>query len=73
MATSFTDCCIRYGQEFVYRRFSEGNMMLGEIYMALAYGLIDLACLPAMAIIHHDNQIWCTDTRRLTIAKELES
>lgn len=72
MTTSFTDCCIRYGQEFVYTRFSEGNMMLGEIYMALAYGLIDPTCLPAMSIIHHDNKIWCTDTRRLTIAKELE-
>lgn len=40
MATSFTDCCIRYGQEFLYTKFSKGNMILGEIYMALVYGLI---------------------------------
>lgn len=69
MATSFTDCCIRYGQEFVYTKFSDGNMTLGEVYMSLAYGLIDSACLPAMTIIHYDNKIWCTDTRRLTLAK----
>ena len=53
--------------------FSEGNMLLGEIYMSLAYGLIDPTCLPATTIVHHDNKIWCTDTRRLTIAKELLS
>ncbi|CAF3318841.1 unnamed protein product [Rotaria sp. Silwood2] len=72
MNSSFTDCCVRYGQECVYTKFSQGNMTLGEIYMTLIYGLIDPACLPSMAVIYHDNKVWCTDTRRLTLAKELE-
>ena len=56
----------------MYTRFSQGQMTLGEIYLALVYGLIDPGCFPSMAVIHHDKKIWCTDTRRLTLVKQME-
>ncbi|CAF1326119.1 unnamed protein product [Rotaria sordida] len=72
MTSSLTYADIRYGQQYVYTKFSQGVMTLSETYVALAYRLIDPTCLPSMAIIYYDNKVWCTDTRRLTLAKELE-
>ncbi|CAF2808633.1 unnamed protein product [Rotaria sp. Silwood2] len=72
MTSSFTYSGVHYGQEYIYTKFSQGVMTLGETYVALVFGLIDPTCLPSMAIISYDNKIWCTDTRRLTLVKELE-
>ncbi len=67
---NFSD--VLYTQEYVYPRFSNGNISVAETYVALTIGLLDPGSLPPMVIFQHDGQQWCRDTRRLTIARALE-
>jgi hypothetical protein len=63
---------VRYAQEYLYPYFSNGKMSVSETYIALANGFLDPDSLAPITIFEHDQYLYCIDTRRLTIAKELQ-
>ncbi|CAF3530290.1 unnamed protein product [Rotaria socialis] len=63
---------VRYAQEFLHPTFSNGAMSVSETYVALANGFLDPAALSPIRIFEHSKQLYCIDTRRLRIAKELQ-
>ena len=66
---------VRYTQETFKPYFSssrENGMSISETYVLLANGFLDPSSLAPMTIFEHDDYLYCIDTRRLKIAKELE-
>jgi hypothetical protein len=63
---------VRYTQETFYPYFSNGKMSVSETYVALANGFLDPASLASITIFEHNKHLYCIDTRRLTILKELQ-
>lgn len=63
---------VRYTQEDFYSSFSNGKMSVSETYIALANGFIDPTDLAPITIFEYNDYLYCIDTRRLTIAKELQ-
>jgi len=63
---------VRYTQEHFYPHFSNGTMSVSETYVALANGFLDPTSLAPITIFEYNEHLYCIDTRRLTIAKELQ-
>lgn len=63
---------VRYTQEYFNPCFSNGEMSVSETYVALAAGFLDPTSLAPITIFEHNKYYYCIDTRRLTIAKELQ-
>ncbi len=63
---------VRYMQEYLYPYFSNGKISVSETYVALANGFINPASLPPITIFEYNESLYCIDTRRLMIAKELQ-
>lgn len=63
---------VRYAQEYLYSDFSNAGLSVGETYVALVMGFLDPGAIPPIKIFEYNKQFYCIDTRRLTIAKELQ-
>ena len=63
---------VRYTEEYFYPYFSNGRMTVSEVYIALANGFLDPISLSPITIFECNERLYCTNTRRLTIAKELQ-
>jgi hypothetical protein len=63
---------LRYTQEYFYPYFSNGKMSVSETYIILANGFLDPASLAPITIFEFNEHLYCIDTRRLTIAKNLQ-
>lgn len=63
---------VRYTQEYFYPTFSNGKMSVAETYVLVENGFLDPASFAPITIFEHDGYLYCIDTRRVTIAKELQ-
>jgi hypothetical protein len=63
---------VRFTQEHFYPHFSNGKMSVSEIYVALANGFLDPTSLVPITIFEYNEHLYCIDTRRLKITKELQ-
>jgi hypothetical protein len=63
---------VRYTEELFYPYFSDGKISVSEMYVALANGFLDPISLAPITIFEYDEQLYCINARRLTIAKELQ-
>jgi hypothetical protein len=63
---------VRYAQEYLYSYFSNGEMSISETYVVLANGFLDPASLAPIRIFEVGSNLYCIDTRRLKIVKELQ-
>lgn len=65
---------VRYAQEYLHPNFANARncgMSVSETYFLLANGILDPSSFSPMRIFKHNNSLYCIDTRRLKIAKEL--
>ena len=66
---------VRYAQEYLHPNFANTRncgMSVSETYFLLANGILDPSSFSPMRIFNHNNSLYCIDTRRLKIAKELK-
>lgn len=63
---------VRYTQEYFYPSFSNGQMSVSETYVLVENGFLDPSSFAPITIFVHAGYLYCIDTRRLTIAKELQ-
>jgi len=63
---------VLYAQQFLYPDFSNGEMSISEMYVALTNGFLDTASLGLIKIFEVGRNLHYIDTRRLKIIKELQ-